>query len=362
MDDMTNNDVGALRKRIDELDRKLVELLAKRFSAVEEMRAIKRRSGLPPIDIGRRTAVLRDIERLSSEMGLDPALVRAIFEQILARSERVQGGARVAYLGPKGTFCMDAVERFFGSGIDAIAQREVLDVFKAVRDGGAAFGVVPVENSLEGSYGLVLDALVNTDLKIVGEVVVPVSHCLASMRRMSLERIKAVYSHPQAMAQCGRFLHDYLGRARRGEVSSTAKAAMVVRRMKYAAAICSRSAAKLYGLEVLATNIEDEQNNFTRFLIFSAMPTSKVENAKTSIVFSAKHVPGALHEALAPFASRGINLTKIESRPARGQPWEYMFFLDLQGHVEDANVAEALGELGNFATRLKVLGSYPRWE
>jgi len=356
------DDVEVLRRRIDDIDKKLVELLAERFATVEEIRAIKSRSRLPPIDIGRRATVLRNVERLSSKIGLDPVLARTIFEQILARSERVQGGARVAYLGPRGTFCMDAVERFFGPGVDSVAQREVLDVFKAVRDGGAAFGVVPVENSLEGSYGLVLDALVSTDLKIVGEVVLPVSHCLASMRRMSLERIKVVYSHPQAMAQCGRFLHDYLGKARRSEVSSTAKAAMVVRRLKYAAAICSKSAAKLYGLEVLATNIEDEQNNFTRFLIFSTRPTSKAENAKTSIVFSAKHVPGALHKALAPFASRGINLTKIESRPARGQPWEYMFFLDFQGHVDDANVTEALGELGNSATRLKVLGSYPRWE
>jgi len=362
MRDAMADDVEALRRKLDEVDRKIVELLAERFSVVEEVGAIKRRSKLPTVDIGRRTAVLRDVERLSSKMGLDPVLARAIFEQILARSERAQGGARVAYLGPRGTFCMDAVERFFGSGVDAVAQREVLDVFKAVRDGGAAFGVVPVENSLEGSYGLVLDALVNTDLKIVGEVVLPVSHCLASMRKMSLERVKAVYSHPQAMAQCGRFLHDYLGKARRREVSSTAKAAMVVRRLKYAAAICSRSAAKLYGLEVLAENVEDEQSNFTRFLIFSSRPASRTEDAKTSIVFSAKHVPGALHKALAPFASRGINLTKIESRPAKGQPWEYMFFLDLQGHEADHNVAEALGELSDFTTRLKVLGSYPRWE
>lgn len=356
------NDVDAIRKRIDELDQKLIEILSERFSAVEEMRAVKRRSKLSPIDIGRRTTVLRNVERLSSKRGLDPVLARTLFEQILAHSERIQGGARVAYLGPKGTFCMDAVERFFGPSVDTMAQREVLDVFKAVRDGSASFGVVPVENSLEGVYGLVLDALVGSEIKIAGEVVLPVSHCLASRKHWALQRIRAVYSHPQAMAQCGRFLHDYLGKARRNEVSSTAKAAMVVRRLKYAAAICSRSAANLYGLEILATNIEDEQSNFTRFLVFSTRPASRTENAKTSIVFSAKHIPGALHKALAPFASRGINLTKIESRPVKGQPWEYMFFLDFQGHAEDKNVAEALGELSDFTTRLKVLGSYPRWE
>jgi len=356
------SEIERLRKRIDEIDQELVDLLCKRFSVVKELGEIKRKAKLPPVDVGRRTRVLRNAERFAAKGGLDPSFTRSLFERILTYSEKIQGQVRVAYLGPKGTFCMDAVEKFFGSNIDSVAQREVIDVFKAVRENEATFGVVPVENSLEGVYGIVLDALVNSDLKIVGEVVLPISHCLASARRISLGRIRSVYSHPQALAQCGRFLHDYVGKARRYEVSSTAKAAMIIRRMKYAAAICSKSAANLYGLKILATNIEDEQNNFTRFLVFSNQAASKTTNAKTSIVFSLKHVPGALHKALTPFASRKINLTKIESRPVKGQPWEYMFFVDLHGHIEDRNVSEALKELSKLATRLKVLGSYPRWE
>ncbi|MGQ9514359.1 MAG: prephenate dehydratase [Thermoproteota archaeon] len=356
------SDIESLRKRIDEIDQELVNLMCERFSVVKELGKIKRKAKLPSVDVSRRTRVLRNVERLGEKGGLDPSFVRSLFEHILAYSEKIQGQARVAYLGPKGTFCMDAVERFFGSSIDSVAQREVIDVFKAVRENEATFGVIPVENSLEGVYGIVLDALINSDLKIVGEVILPVSHCLASARHLSLGRIRSIYSHPQAFAQCGKFLHDYVRKARRYEVSSTAKAAMIVRRMKYAAAICSKSAANLYGLKILATNIEDEQNNFTRFLVFSKQAPSRTTNAKTSIVFSVKHVPGALHEALTPFASRNINLTKIESRPVRGQPWEYMFFIDLLGHAEDQNVSEALNELSKLATRLKVLGSYPRWE
>jgi chorismate mutase/prephenate dehydratase len=356
------NDIEGLRRRIDEVDRQLVGALAERFSVVEAIKGVKHKGGLSPVDVSRRMAVLRNAERMGASKGLDPSLVRTIFEQILAHSERVQGGVRVAYLGPKGTFSMDAAEKFFGPSADSIAQREVVDVFKAVGAGDASFGVVPVENSLEGVYGMVLDALVGSDLKIVGEVILPVSHCLAGGRRWALERIRSVYSHPQALAQCGRFLHSYLGRARRNEVSSTAKAATVVRRLKYAAAICSRSAANLYGLKVLATNIADEQNNFTRFLVFSERAASRSANSKTSIVFSVRHIPGALHKALTPLASRNINLTKIESRPAKGQPWEYVFFLDFQGHVEDENVAGALEELNGLTAKLKVLGSYPRWE
>ncbi len=355
-------EVEKLRMRIDEIDAELVKLLCERFSIAKKLGETKHKLGLPSVDIGRRTRVLRNVERLGGNGGLEPALLRSIFELILAHSEKLQGRTRIAYLGPKGTFCMDAVEKFFGSSADSMAQREVLDVFKAVREGEATFGVVPVENSLEGVYGLVLDALVESDLKIVGEVILPVSHCLASAKRWTLGRIKSVYSHPQALAQCGRFLHDYVGKAKRKEVSSTAKAAMIVKRMKYAAAICSKSAANLYGLKILATNIEDDQNNYTRFIVFSRQAASRTENAKSSIVFSVKHVPGALHKALTPFASRNINLTKIESRPVKGQPWEYAFFVDLQGHVEDQNISDALRELGNIATRLKVLGSYPRWE
>ncbi|MBO3802780.1 MAG: chorismate mutase, partial [Candidatus Brockarchaeota archaeon] len=181
-------ELEGLRKRIDEIDRKIVELLSERFSVAKEVGEAKRRMGLPPVDVGRRASVLRRAERAGARAGLDPSFTRSIFESVLAYSEAMQGGARVAYLGPKGTFCMDAVERFFGSSADSVAQREVLDVFKAVREGFAAFGVVPVENSLEGVYGLALDALVEWGLKGVGEVILPVSNCLASAKRWALGR------------------------------------------------------------------------------------------------------------------------------------------------------------------------------
>lgn len=349
-----------LRRKIDRIDRRIVELLAERFRVARRVVAMKERMGLPVVDAERRSAVLRGVEERAKRLGLEPAFAVKVFEDVVRAVEgEGKGVPRVAYLGPRGTFSMDAANKFFPSTRIEIPQRTVEDVFKSVESGEATHGVVPVENSLEGSYGAALDALLSTSLTVVGEAILPVSHCLAAKSGVSLDGVRAVYSHPQALAQCRRFLEEFLPKAQRREASSTARAAILAKRVRGAAAICSEAAAGLYGLAVAARNIQDERN-FTRFLVLSREQAPPTGDDKTSVVFSTRHVPGALHKALTPFASRGINLTRIESRPVRGQPWEYMFFVDLQGHRGEERVGEALRELEELTIQLKVLGSYPR--
>jgi len=266
---------------------------------------------------------------------------------------------KVAFLGPKATFSHLATMQQFGLSAELVPLKSIPAVFEEVEKGKALYGVVPVENSTEGVVSHTLDMFVESGLKITAEILLEVHHDLLS-RTGRLEDIKKVYSHPQPLAQCRQWLDENLPGVPVVDVASTAAAAQIVSDDYSAAAIASELAGSLYDLKTVRSRIEDQVNNFTRFLVVSRTGTERSGNDKTSVLFSVKDEPGILCRMLEPFAKRGINLSKIESRPFKKKAWEYIFFLDLFGHSSDPDVAVALDELKECCQFLKVLGSYPR--
>ncbi|MGQ9638937.1 MAG: prephenate dehydratase [Candidatus Bathyarchaeia archaeon] len=266
----------------------------------------------------------------------------------------------VAYLGPRGTFTEQAAISYFDRNVELIPCRDIPEVFATVSSSSSEFGVVPVENSIEGSVNIALDLLLESELKVSGEVELRVVHNLIARGHIELSRIRAVASHPQALAQCRNFLRENLPNAELIEVGSTAAAVKAIGAAGDIAAIGTELAANFYGMKVIARNIEDTPNNFTRFLILSHRDSQPTGKDKTSIIFSVVHAPGSLYEALGVFARRRINLTKIESRPTRKKPWEYLFYCDFEGHRNEELIQEALKELKDKTIFLKILGSYPR--
>jgi len=269
---------------------------------------------------------------------------------------------KVAFLGPSGTFCEQATLNFFKSKeISLIDCKGIHEIFKKVENKKADYGVVPVENSTEGSVNIALDLLSESKLYIFGEIEERVSQNIIADTSMKLMDIQTVCSHPQALAQCRDFIEKNLPEVELRETSSTATAVKDVKGKKNAAAIGSNLAAEVYEMKILKEGIEDNKNNFTRFIVLAKNDGEPTGNDRTSIIFSVKHIPGALHDALSIFANRKINLTKIESRPNKNKPWEYIFFCDFEGHKNDEILQEALNDLKQKATFLKILGSYPRF-
>jgi len=268
-------------------------------------------------------------------------------------------GIMVAFQGERGAYSEEAAFQFFGSSIQVKPCESVDDVFEAVEREETQFGIVPIENSLEGSITRSYDMLLDSSLKVCGETRLRVVHCLIAGQGMSLDSVKKVYSHPQALGQCQAFLGHL--NAELIPTYDTAGSVKIIKEKGIAggAAVASARAAEIYEMQVLARGIEDNQNNYTRFFILSGQDVPPSGNDKTSIVFSVKHEPGALYRFLELLSSRGVNLTKIESRPTKQKPWEYNFYLDFEGHREDEEVRQTLKELEKMALFLKVLGSYP---
>ncbi len=268
--------------------------------------------------------------------------------------------SRVAYQGEPGAYSESAVYTFFGRSVKAIPCKGFSDVFKEVETGKTEYGVVPIENSIEGSVNQVYDLFLMYDHKVCGEIVLKIDHCLIANNRTKLENIKVIYSHPQALAQCRSFIENL-----NCEMISTYDTAGSVKmikeqRMMNAGAVAAEKTAEIYGMKILARNISDTPNNLTRFFVLSKIEAPASGNDKTSVIFSTIHIPGALYQVLGEFARRGINLTKIESRPTKRQPWEYNFYLDFEGHRTEKQCNEALEGLRNKAVFVKVLGSYPK--
>jgi len=266
----------------------------------------------------------------------------------------------VAFQGERGAYSESAVHAFFGEDVIPKPCRTFREVFQEVVDGKSDYGVVPIENSIEGSVNQVYDLFMEFDLKVCGEVILKIEHCLIANPGTKIENIKVIYSHPQALAQCRNFLEE-LG----CEMISTYDTAGSVKMIKErgifnAGAIASERAAEIYGMSIIARDIADNPNNYTRFFILHEEDSPPTGEDKTSIIFSTKHVPGALYRALEEFAIRNINLTKIESRPTKQKPWEYNFYLDFEGHRNECRCMEALSSLRKKTTFLKILGSYPK--
>lgn len=269
---------------------------------------------------------------------------------------------RVAFQGERGSYSEEAVIRFFGDAAEPHPRKSISAVFMSVEAGEVEAGVIPVENSIEGSVGESYDFLLTTSLKVVGEINLRISHCLIGIEGATLEGLKKVISHPQALGQC----RAYIASLGLEPIShyDTAGAVRLVKEMddKTVAAIASARAAEIYSMSILARDIEDYGRNYTRFLVISRGEPQRAQKEKTSVIFTLPHRPGALYDALGAFAKRGINLTKIESRPTRARPWQYNFYVDFEGHISDKQVREALSELAAKTILLKVLGSYPAWQ
>ncbi len=346
----------ALRKRIDGIDGQILKLLNKRARTTLEIARIKKREGVEYYLPHREEEIYERLKRKSK--GPFPAkAVAEVFREIISGSLSLEKPLRIAYLGPEATFTHLASIQKFGSSPTYLPVKSIADVFSEVERGRADYGVVPIENSTEGIINYTLDMFIDSDLKIVSEIVLEISHNLLS--KGSLKNIKKIYSHPQAIAQARNWVESNLPNAKIIEVSSTARAAALAAKERNSGAIASQLAAKLYNLKIVASHIEDTKENVTRFLIIGRTLSKRTGNDKTSIMFSIKDRPGALHDMLKPFAREKINLTKIESRPSRKKAWDYYFFVDFQGHIEEEKVKKALGELERECLFLKILGAYP---
>ena len=265
----------------------------------------------------------------------------------------------VAFQGENGAYSQEAARQFFGTQVETLPCRSFEDVFRAVEGRAADYGILPIENSMAGSINKAYDLLLDYDLKIWGEVLLRIRHCLLANPGAKLEDIRQVRSHPQALAQCERFLLEHGMEAIPAYDTAGSAKELAASPQEGVAAIASELAAQVYDLEILAANIEDSPNNYTRFFVLSQDDPPKGERNKTSLVFSTRHVPGALHACLGEFAEQGINLTKLESRPRRDKPWHYVFYLDFEGHWQDPKCEKALLGLLRKASFVKILGSYP---
>ncbi|MFN3396526.1 MAG: prephenate dehydratase [Thermodesulfovibrionales bacterium] len=349
--------IKTLRQKIDSIDDEILRLLNERAKIVLEIGKIKRLEKTNFYSPEREKEIL---ERLTnSNKGPFPNdALKIIFREILSASLSLEEPLKVACLGPLATFTHLAAMRYFGSSASFLPVESIKNVFDSVYSGQAEYGVVPIENSNEGVVSYTLDMFMDYDLKISGEIMLKVTHNLLS-KSGEKSRIKKIYSHPQATAQCRKWLERNMPGIPIHDATSTAKAAEIASMEDDAAAIASELAARIYDLRFVERNIEDFKDNYTRFLIIGKETSKRTGKDKTSIMFSIKDRPGALYSVLEPFKKARINLTKIESRPSRRKAWEYIFFVDLEGHIEDKKVRRAVEELKEGCLYLKVLGSYP---
>jgi chorismate mutase / prephenate dehydratase len=350
-------DLADWRSRINDLDNQILHLLNQRAEAALQIGDLKRRQEAPHYVPEREAEILRRITALNPGP-LPTETVRAVWTEILSGCRRLESPMAVAYLGPPATFTHQAAIQRFGSSVEYRASRSIADVFDDVERGRTTYGVVPVENTTEGAVNVTLDRLIDSSAIICGELTLEIAQQLLS-RAHDLGEIKKVLSHPQALAQCRGWLAGHLPDVPLEEVSSTAAAAETAAADPTVAAIASELAARRYGVPILRERIEDNQQNSTRFLVVGLRSIGPTGRDKTSFLFAMRNEPGALYRILEPCARLGINLTKIESRPAKRRAWEYLIFVDLEGHRETPPVAAALAEIGERTVFLKVLGSYP---
>jgi chorismate mutase/prephenate dehydratase len=350
--------IDALRAHIDRIDEKLLTLLNRRARLAAAIGQHKRRTRHTIYTPGREKLIFQRL--LASNRGpLRAENIRPIFREVMSACLSLEKPLRVACLGPLGTFSHQAVRAQFGTAAAVVPADSIAAVFDEVEHGHADYGVVPVENSTEGTVAATLDRFVGSPLIIKTELLLRVEHCLMS-RSGRMKGVRQVISHPQSLGQCRQWLAQHFPGLPQIEATSNAQAAIAARRAPHLAAIAGRVAAEQYGLKVIATNIQDLVHNCTRFLVISpdgvGAPTG---DDKTSLLLSLRHQSGALHRVLKPFADNGVSICTIESRPLKERAWEYLFFLDLVGHVAETRVAKALAAVKERCLLLKVLGSYP---
>lgn len=347
------------RKAIDEIDAQIVHLLNERTRHVIEIGAIKLKSGEEIYAPHRERAIINRLLKLNKGPITNESL-KAIYREIMSSALALEKTLTIAYLGPEATFTHQAAIRRFGSSLQYVPRRTISDVFNDVSRGRADYGVVPVENSTEGVVTHTLDMFIDSDLKIVSQIVLPIQHCLVAKCRKN--QIKRLYTHPQALGQCRYWIQNNLPNVEIVDTSSTTRAAELAASEPYAAAIASVLAAERYKLNILAIDIQDNAENATRFLVLGRQIPEPTGKDRTSLLFGIPDKVGALYQALAAFRKYGINMTKIESRPSKKKAWEYYFFVDCDGHIKDKKVAKAIAMLEKQCNFVKILGSYPNVE
>jgi chorismate mutase / prephenate dehydratase len=351
-----SDEIEKLRREIDALDDELLSALNRRAGLAQKIGGLK--AGAPAYRPEREAEILR---RVTQKPGVLPAeRVAAVFREVISACRGLEEAIRVSYLGPEGTFSEQAVRKHFGGSVEALPTASVDEAFRRCESGAAQFTVVPVENSTEGAVGRTLDLLLATPLRICAEVELRVQQNLLASTK-DLKAIKRVYSHSQSLAQCNGWLNQNLPGVERIPVASNAEAAQRAAKEAGAAAIAGEAAGERYGVPALARSIEDDASNTTRFLVLGKLDPAPTGKDRTSIVMSAENKPGAVHALLTPLAEHRVSMSRIESRPSRTKSglWEYVFFIDLEGHQKDPAVARALAALHDKAPLLKILGSYP---
>ena len=355
---MTADNLSALRRKIDDIDDHILDLLNRRAAVVIEVGKAKAGQSRDFYVPSRERAIYKRLT--AANPGPFPSeAIRKVFREIISASLSLEQPMKVAFLGPQGTFTHAAAMQQFGFSAQLMPQKSIPAIFEEVARGRAPYGVVPVENSTEGVVSHTLDMFMESDLKINAEIMLGISHFLMS-RSGRMTDIKKIVSHPQPLAQCRKWLEENLPDVPLVDVGSTALAAQMALEDESFGAIASEMAATLYGLQVVKERIEDNPNNFTRFLVIGTNTPERSGRDKTSLMFNIKDQPGILYRMLEPFSKREINLSKIESRPMKKKAWEYIFFLDIEGHIDDEPITAAVAELKDYCQFLKVLGSYPR--
>jgi chorismate mutase/prephenate dehydratase len=355
-------DLSAIRTQIDGLDRRIVDLLYERLALAAEIGKLKRSQGGQIYVAEREDAVLRKVCELNGGPIKDDAL-KAIYREIMSAAIALEKPLVISYLGPEATNTHAAAMKKFGASVEYHAMPTIADLFTAVEKGESDYAVIPIENSTEGSVREALDCFVESDLKIVAQIYLEITHALIS--GTPLEKIERVCSKDQALAQCRHWLQRHLPHAQLVDAPSTSRAVQIAKETPGTAAIASELAAQFYGVPVLANSIQDKADNTTRFFVVGKRPSGAVGNGRDVSSFlislgdeAAAH-SGALLKMLMPLAERGINLSKIESRPSKKRPWDYYFFIDVTGHYDDPSMKQALAELKQFCPMVKWLGSYP---
>ena len=353
MQEKTNN----IREQIDKIDNQILDLLNKRAVLVKEIGHLKSKGERNYFDPARQADILRRLERLN-EGQLHPESIKRIFLTIFSESIALEEDVKIAYLGSPGSFTHQAAIHQFGNALQQISYETIPDVFDAVQKKWVNYGVVPIENSTEGVVNHTLDMFLEYDLKIIAEILMDIQHHLISYEE-KLENIQVIFSHPQAFAQCRLWIKSNLPHCKLVEVPTTSEGVLRIGEEKNAAAIGSRLSAELENTPIIKESIQDSSNNMTRFLVIGNQFPRASEKNKTSIMLALADKVGALFEVLSVFRIFEINLTKIESRPSKKSPWEYIFFIDFEGHIEDKKVQTILEELEKKSTLVKLLGSYP---
>lgn len=350
------NELNKYRKEIDVIDRQIIELLHKRAKKVKDIAGIKQKENVNIYDPARESIILKKIKK-----GVFPEkAIKNIFNEIFSASRYLQKKVKVAYLGPVASYSHMAAINRFGRMTEYLSFNSIKDVFLEVEKGNADYGCVPIENSTEGAVNYTYDMFVDSDLKICSEVMLEIRHCLLSKEK-DIKKIKQIFSHPQSFAQCRNWIESNLPGIKLIEVSSNSKGADLAAKTKDSAAIAGELAAMSYKLNILASDIQDIADNITRFFIIGNQINKKTSDDKTSIMVSIKDRVGALYDLLRPFQKYGINLTNIESRPSKKKAWDYLFFVDFKGHMDEKNVIKALAEVEKQCGEVKILGSYPRF-